>query len=148
MKIWIWVKNKNIYAYTTNKELRDRFIYERNMSYFSGYKCIKLTSEEYNVFKSEYSVHELFLNSLYTGKENINLVTTYCEDDILTTHCDNISKLADMLRDYIPLFSKKNQKYIKELCNISEIRELKDYKENVLTLNTFGLFLKIFKNCF
>lgn len=118
------------------------------MNYFSGYKRIKFTSEEYRTFKSEHSLHELYLNSLYTGKDNINLVTTYEEDHILSAECDIISEFTYALRSYISLFSKKNQKYIKELCDISEIKDFDDYKENVLTLNTFGLFLKIFHDSF
>lgn len=141
----------SIYGYTSNKSIRDSFKEQRDMDKFI-HKKVKISSDEFNIFSSKYSMEELTHLPLYDGEKYINMVSTIREHDELFTMIDKISDNIISAKTFLDTinFKNKHRNLISELTD--EIFEFVpredggDIYDKFINIDMFHLFYHMNKN--
>ena len=152
MKVYLLYKkddDKNwLYAYTTDKHLRNRFLLERDSNKFIA-KKIKMSKNEYDDFQKINYELELILSPLTSTKEfNISVVMTQLEEKELLGESYIIEDEMDMLCInllYDNLLTEKEKASIKYLTTTSTID---DKLNHISTCNMMRLFVNLYSDTF
>ena len=152
MKVYLLYKkddDKNwLYAYTTDKHLRNRFLLERDSNKFIS-KKIKMSKDEYGDFQKINYELELILSPLPSTKEfNISVVMTQLEEKELLGESYIIEDEMDMLCInllYDNLLTEKDKESIKYLTTTSTID---DKLNHISTCNMMRLFVNLYSDTF
>lgn len=152
MKVYLLYKkddDKNwLYAYTTDKHLRNRFLLERDSNKFIA-KKIKMSKNEYDDFQKINYELELILSPLTSTKEfNISVVMTQLEEKELLGESYIIEDEMDMLCInllYDNLLTEKDKESIKYLTTTSTID---DKLNHISTCNMMRLFVNLYSDTF
>lgn len=112
-------KDPELYAYTTNKKIRDVFISERNMNVFYLVRR-NISSEFYKRFGERYKNRELSYQKMYTrnpynpvDKSTIKVLTNWNEVDKIITKTDVI--FTELMKYVNPGLCYLKKEYIKDL---------------------------------
>lgn len=151
MKIYLmYFKDDNnwLYAYTTNKELKERFLLERDSDKFIV-KKIKVNKDEYEEFHKINYENELILSPLPSTIDfNISVVMTRIEEKDLLDESYHMDDEMDML--YLDLMnsnllSKKDIESVKYLTTTSTL----DISNNLISkCNIMRLFVNLYGHTF
>ena len=137
-----------LYAYTTDKHLRNRFLLERDSNKFIS-KKIKMSKDEYGDFQKINYELELILSPLPSTKEfNISVVMTQLEEKELLGDSYIIEDEMDMLCInllYDNLLTEKDKESIKYLTTTSTID---DKLNHISTCNMMRLFVNLYSDTF
>ena len=144
MKVFMYYLDGELYAFTTNKDLRDKFEKERSMHVLHK-KEKKMDRVELGEFMNAYK-NKMLVNSPYETVHNVivNLVVTYEEDEKFSDHIDKLYTLSEGLERRITnfKFNEKTEKKLKEMVRIA------DRDRDSLNIDCFELFFQLFKNTF
>ena len=152
MKVYFLYKkddDKNwLYAYTTSKHLKNRFLLERDHNKFIS-KKMKMSKDEYDDFQKINYELELILSPLPSTKEfNISVVMTQLEEKDLLGESYIIEDEMDMLCVnllYDNLLTEKEKESIKYLTTTSTID---DKLNHISTCNMMRLFVNLYSDTF
>ena len=141
-----------LYAFTINKEYKNKFLYQRNKKCFFV-KKVKMDETQYGAFSANYHDKMLWDYPINTSlNEYESIISTSCEDDILTSRSYEIDRKMDELFKELVLQSNLKKKYtesIQYLCTTYILVKDKDNKkESISTFNLLFLFMEIFQNTF
>lgn len=144
MKVFMYYLDGELYAFTTNKDLRDKFEKERSMQVLHK-KEKKMDRVELGEFMNAYK-NKMLVSSPYETVHNVivNLVVTYEEDEKFSNHIDKLYTLSDGLERRIAnfKFNEKTEKKLKEMIRIA------DRDRDSLNIDCFELFFQLFKHTF
>ena len=144
MKVFMYYLDGELYAFTTNKGLRDKFEKERSMKVLHK-KEKKMDRVELGEFMNTYK-NKMLVSSPYETVHNVivNLVVTYEEDEKFSNHIDKLYTLSEGLERKITnfQFNKNIEKKFLEMIAISN----KD--RDSLNIDCFELFFQLFKHTF
>lgn len=148
MKVYIFYYNKELYAHTTNKEIRDMFMKQRNMSVFNYVKK-KLSDSEYREFLKVYLKQTLDVNPYGSLGENgyTNIASTYDEEFAVEQKCteyeSEIRQLCDELLCEDELKCRDSVFY---MMDIFQMKYLGNEKYPVSMVNTLTIFISLYKD--
>lgn len=103
MKVYfLYLKKTNrLYGYTADRNIKDRFLLERNPKCFYC-KKEKMTDEEFVRFKNDESILELSLHPFYLSRKKCTeLVATYHEIEKLTKICTDMDDIMESARLFL-----------------------------------------------
>ena len=116
MKVYfLYLKKTNrLYGYTADRNIKDRFLLERNPKCFYC-KKEKMTDGEFVRFKNDESILELSLHPFYLSRKKCTeLVATYHEIEKLTK---KVEELSEVLSDTIRIrYAEAKSEAIKEFA--------------------------------
>ena len=140
-KVYLFYKDKDLYAMTTNEELARTFEIQRKQGYFYK-KEVHATPEQMKACSYVNRNCMLFSNVLTDGKSDYYMVTTYSENDLLEDYCSRI--YDEVLRLESELYSIPWEPEVYEALNtISKCR--KSAEESMKgTFNSFNIFMMLF----
>ena len=140
-KIYLYYKDKDLYAMTTNKELARTFEVQRKSGIFYKKEVIA-TAEELKACSYVNRNCMLFSNVLTDGKTDYYMVTTYSENDLLEDYCDKI--YDEILKLECELYSIPWESEMYDTLNtLSKCRQKSEESEKG-TFNSFNIFLMLF----
>ena len=144
MKVFMYYLDGELYAFTTDKGLRDKFEKERSMKVLHK-KEKKMDRVELGEFMNAYK-NKMLVNSPYETVHNVivTLAVTYEEDEKFSNHIDKIYNLSEFLERRIKrfTFNEKTEKKLTEMILIS------DKDRESLNIDCFELFFQLFKHTF
>jgi len=149
-KVYIFYYQKGIYAWTTDKYLRDVFISERNMNKMKMKKW-NMNDEEYLSFSVFY--HNQQLDTFVYGSDSgyCDIVATLHEDEQVGFEVDVIgSTLTETVERLLSDDSIRCHDDIEYLSN-TRIRKTKSWNDETYyesRINTLTIFVKLFKDTF
>lgn len=137
-----------LYAYTTEKSIKDKFLSERNKSLF---KVKKLKGDDddprIKAIMYEYRNCKIIPDVLYDGKTNFEIFMTQKESTYLSESCDEIrGDLLEISKILLGILFKT--KILNAIQNIIEDVTHSKEKDNTIPINTFKVFYYLFKNTF
>lgn len=145
------LSEQRLYAYTANKEYAKLFVEQRNMKLFKRVSK-KIEKYEWMLFQSENHNMQLIPLPLYDGCNDIEIIGTAEEDDILSDASESIdSNLEYYRRMYVnqSIFNDKYLKVIDDVTNVVMTNETESGDINLtLMVDTFSLFYYLFKKTF
>lgn len=154
MKVYLlYLKSTNkLYAQTSDKEIKDRFLAERNKNCFNV-KKVKLSKEEYKEFKLKNSLYELTEFPISTSLDSyVNILGTTKENVGIDIKMDELAGIVDNIYKRLVLQSDIKSKYIESieyLCTLSYLKKNKDGTKDLISkANTFKIFYELYKNTF
>ena len=140
-KLYLFYKDKDLYAMTTNEELARTFEIQRKKGCFYK-KEVRATSEQLKACSYVNRNCMLFSNILTDGKNDYYMVTTYSENDLLEDYCDRI--YDEILKLESELYSIPWESEIYDTISaISECRKKSEESEKG-TFNSFNIFMMLF----
>lgn len=148
MKIYLFYLKENpkeLYAFTLDKEYKDRFMDERNMNLF----YMKKEHIEKNicmVFTNKNKSKQIIKDVLNDGKKDYVVMCTLEESVKLSESCEYIENTCRAIKELIHNYSLK-KKYLKSILALTDV--IKNQNTNpTLKINSFKLFYELFKNTF
>lgn len=154
IKVYLfYLKNdRELYAFTIDKEYRDRFLLQRNKDCFHM-KKIKMPEIEFSAFSYKYSNKKLMDIPLSTSiTEYTMILATSYEDDLLTEYANQIDHRMEALYRELILQSNIKKKYSESLEYLLKttlyIKQKDGTKDYISTINLLFLFSQLFKNTF
>lgn len=141
MKVYIYYKDKSVYAYTNNKNLKNEFEQQRNLSMFQK-KVINMNKEEYDKFHNNLYNNELLKISYTDCNDDYYIISTNHEERLVMEFSDNIIKEIEDLTYEVEKCNLKN-KYLKSFKYLLEIVEVRN-KELTYLINDMYLFTILF----
>lgn len=138
--------NKELYAYSINKEYIKLFKEQRNMNLFDKYD-VEMDKYELMIFTNKYKSYQLVKDYLYDGQNDIEIVASVSETSALTESCDDIYNTACTIDEFSNDYPLK-QKYLNIISVLTDSITLCDEKSKSLNINTFKLFYHLFRNTF
>lgn len=140
--------NKDFYAFTIDKNLKNKFLYQRNKDLFHVEK-VHMNEYEFMVYQSknnQYMLTEIPLN--YDEKNYYMLVATYAEENILQYRSDQIDEEIGKIYRRLVMQTNLKKKYIDSIEYLSKVSYINEMHDNISTANLFALFMKEFKFTF
>lgn len=135
--------DSSLYAYTLNKIYAKNFKKQRNMKLFIERK-IYMDEYEFSSFSYKHKDLQLIHDYLYDGKNDIEIICTVEESDMMTAWIEEMYDTIDTMQIYLQELKVKN-KYLKSISRLTD--SLIDEK-NSLNISTFKLFFNLFKFTF
>ena len=140
-KIYLYYKDKDLYAMTTNKELAKTFEVQRKTGFFYKKEVIA-TAEETKVCSYINRNCILFSNILTDGNDDYYMATTYSENDLIEDYCSKV--YDEILQLECELYSIPWESEIYgALDTLSKCRKKAEENEKG-TFNSFNIFLMLF----
>lgn len=144
--------DKELYAYTIDKEYKERFLLQRNKDCFHV-KKIKMDKIEFSTFSYKYNNRKLMDIPLSTSiTEYTMILATAYEDDLLTEIGNQIDHKMEELYKELILQSNIKKKYSESLEYLLKttlfIKQKDGTKDYISTINLLFLFSQLFKNTF
>ena len=140
---------RSLYAYTAYKEYADAFYTQRNPNLFI-HKRKKMDDDTFSFFMSENRILMLCKIPLTDGANDYTIIATSKEDSILSDACTTLDNELDAL--YFSLtslpFKEKYLELIEHLTSKVTKRNVGMEIELDLNVDTFALFMYLFKNTF
>ena len=142
MKVTLYYFQKDLYAFTTNKDYVEKFDTQRCLQVFHK-KEIKMKETEYRKFMAFNSKKMLIEVPLETTQNVIlNLVVTYQEDDKVSEYISNLQREAFDMK--LKMLNFKFSDTLKsEFLNMLNL----DYKGE-FDLDVYEIFMSLFKFTF
>jgi hypothetical protein len=148
MKIYLFYLKEDpreLYAFTLDKEYRDRFMNERNMDLFYM-KKERIEKNICMVFMSKNKSKQIIKDVLNDGEKDYVIMCTMEESVKLSESCEYIENTCIAVRDLIHNYSLK-KKYLKSIIALTDV--IKNQNSNpTLQINSFKLFYELFKHTF
>ena len=148
MKVYLFYLKEDpreLYAFTLDKEYKNRFMSERNMNLF----YMKKEHMEKNicmVFMNKNKSKQIVRDVLNDGKTDYEILCTVEESTKLSESCEYIEFTCGAIKELIHNYSLK-KKYLKSILALTDV--IKNQNTNpTLQINTFKLFYELFKNTF
>lgn len=135
---YVFYKNKELCGWTDSKEIARSYHLERPQCKM---KKVDLNDTDRFLCCSRYPGKHLFENYLDDGKTTISVITTYDEDEELSTQLNNI---VDIVQHGLRILPDSNirPKYKKLLMGILQ----KVLSENNINLDIISLYIKYIAN--
>lgn len=134
--------DNSLYAYTIDKEYRDKFKEQRNMDIFTIEK-MDIYENEIPIFLSIYQKKQIIKDFLYDGNQDMEIMCTIDESDVLSSYCEYISTLCESIKNQLPHMNLKD-KWLELISSVTD--DLTSGKS--LQINTFKVFYEKFKFTF
>ena len=152
MKVYLIYYKKELYAFTTVKDMYKKFMSQRNPKCFIAIKK-DITEKEFKSFSYIYQTQMLTEIPLSISVSDYTfIVATYSESEKLNYEADQLDiKMSDI---YIHLCMQTNikNKYIKSIKYLTQtnfyVPNKDDTKDSISTMNQLALFSNLFKNTF
>lgn len=147
MKVYIFTKDNEIYAYSNIKELAELFQIQRNMNVF---KVEKVYMDKYDFMAFSYKKRDqkIIKDYLSDSINTVEFASTVRESSYLDDSCDQIVRTIDSIHNSLVHIPFKKE-YLNSIIVITKSITMYD-KNCVPTLNidTLKLFYYLFKDTF
>jgi hypothetical protein len=150
--IYAMYLDNEFYAWTGEKEYRDRFLHART----KRFKCktLKMTDSERKVFS--YNEKEKLLVSIPVQSEGdyMTIEGTYSENAQLEQYIENLENEINGLQNYFTTLweimpvDKEYREAISTLLSYVALKRTNNYNDEVANLNTLRIFLDLFSETF
>lgn len=141
MTVTIIVKDNTFFAFSCNQDHIKSFKEQRNESKYLV-KKIKMSEDEYYIFRHKNLLKELVEIYLYDGKNDIIVIGTNEEDNNISYICD---RFLSLLSDINMYFQKDFPIKVKYLSLINKATNITNDK-NEIQLDTFNIFYILYIN--
>ena len=154
IKVYLFYLNedKSLYAFTINKEYKNKFSYQRNKKCFTM-KKIYMDKYEFKSFSYKYKDYMLQEIPLNIGLDKYEMiVATNKEESGLMSEADALDNAMDCLHRDLVLQSNFKTKYLTSLEYLTTTAYVSKGKNGDTQLNSkinlLYLFMKLYKNTF
>lgn len=135
MTVTIIIKENTFFAFTCNQKHIKSFKEQRSKDIYS-IKKIKMTEDEYYIFRHKNLLKELVEIYLYDGKNDIVVIGTNEEDNNISYICDRFISILSDINIYFQKDFPLKDKYLNIISNATNITNDK----NEIQLDTFNIF--------
>lgn len=146
------ISTGELYAFTINKNYKDKFLSQRNPKCFK-LKRMKMSTIQYKVFSNKYNLKMMEEIPLNSSLEDYLMIVSTREEEYKMmeegNRIDIIMETASKVLTNIENIKPKYKKSIEYISNTTYLKSKNDGTKDLLSrINLLFLFSKLFRNTF